>query len=148
MGKSGLFLLGQVAGFSHRHVALQSHLVTKEQDSIMAQDYSIETDLNEAEAMVKGFVNYLKSNEVYGSVAGGFFGFGQMPSLTTGALAMRLRRLAVLRAQLDDGQQARLDAARLSAQLAGDASSFVALPGADPAQVNFRSDGLLGRNHA
>lgn len=77
----------------------------------MAQDYSLETDLNEAEAMVKGFENYLKSGEVYGSVGGGFFGFGQMPSLTAGSLAMRLRRLEVLRAQLDDGQRARLDAA-------------------------------------
>jgi hypothetical protein len=74
----------------------------------MSQDYSIETDVNEAEAMVKGFENYLKSNEVYGSVRGGFFGFGQMPSLTAGALAMRLRRLDVLHMQLDGRQRERL----------------------------------------
>ena len=76
----------------------------------MSQDYSIETDITEAEAMVKGFERYLKSNEVYGSAGGGIFGFGQMPSLTAGALAMRLRRLGVLEAQLDDQQRDRLAA--------------------------------------
>ena len=76
----------------------------------MSQDYSIETDMNEAEAMVKGFESYLKSNEVYGSVGGGFFSFGQMPSLTAGALAMRLRRLSVLHMQMDADQRQRLAA--------------------------------------
>jgi len=77
----------------------------------MSQDYSFDRDLSEAEAMIGGFENYLKSNEVYGTVRGGIFGFGQMPSLTAGALAMRLRRLHVLRSHLDGEQQERLDSA-------------------------------------
>jgi hemolysin D len=42
-----------------------------------------------------------------------------------------------------DLMQAKLDAARLSAQLAGDASAFVASPGADPALVEAESRQLL-----
>ena len=76
----------------------------------MSQDYTFEQDLKEAEAMTKGLEAYLKGSELYGSVGGGLFGFQQMPSLTVGALEMRLRRLNELRMQLSEDQRQRLAA--------------------------------------
>jgi hypothetical protein len=74
------------------------------------QQYAIDEDLREAEAMVKGLVPYLESDEVYGRVGGGgIFGGGSMPALTAGALVMRLRRLRLLRDQMTESQRARLD---------------------------------------
>ena len=73
------------------------------------QSYSIDQDLKEAEAMVKGLENYLQSDEVYGKVGGGIFGGGNMPSLTAGALVMRVRRLSFFRDQMKPDQQKRLD---------------------------------------
>ena len=77
----------------------------------MSHVYSIDQDLREAEAMVKGFERYLRGSEIYGSVTGGFFNFGDMPSLTVGALEMRLRRLQALSEQMTTDQQARLHSA-------------------------------------
>jgi hypothetical protein len=76
------------------------------------QNYSIEEDLAEAEAMLKGFERYLRGNDVYGSVTGGFFNFGNMPALTLGALVMRLRRLEALREQMTAEQRQRLEIAQ------------------------------------
>lgn len=76
----------------------------------MSDTYSFERDLKEAEAMVNVLESYVRQDDLYGTV-GGMFGSGNMPSLTVGALLMRLRRLDVLRDELDPGQQARLDAA-------------------------------------
>lgn len=74
------------------------------------QNYSIDEDLREAEAMVEALAPYLESSEVYGRVGGGgIFGGGNMPALTAGALEMRLRRLELLRDQMTPAQQARLD---------------------------------------
>lgn len=74
------------------------------------QTYSIDQDLKEAEAMVKGLENYLQGDELYGKVGGGgFFGGGSMPSLTVGALVMRLRRLRLFREQMTPQEQARLE---------------------------------------
>lgn len=79
------------------------------------QNYLIEEDLKEAEAMLKGFEAYLESNEVYGKVGGGgIFGGGSMPALTAGALVMRLRRLGAQRDQMTPNQQTRLDTAQNS----------------------------------
>jgi hypothetical protein len=75
------------------------------------QTYSIDQDLKEAEAMVKGLENYLQGDELYGRVGGGgLFGGGNMPSLTVGALLMRLRRLGLFRNEMSPEQHARLDA--------------------------------------
>jgi hypothetical protein len=79
---------------------------------MMSQIYSVDQDVREAEAMVKNFASYLKGRELYGSVSGGFFGFGQMPSLTVGALVMRLRRLNILKDQLTNEQWDRVNAAQ------------------------------------
>ncbi len=75
-------------------------------------NYSIDQDLHEAESMVKNFAAYLRGSELYGSASGGFFNFGNMPSLTVGALVMRLRRLEALRDQMTPDQQQRLDSVR------------------------------------
>ena len=76
----------------------------------MSQVYNIDQDVREAETMVKGFARYLKGRELYGSVSGGFFTFGNMPSLTTGALVMRLRRLTILKDQLTNNQWQQVNA--------------------------------------
>src|SRR5271154_5720801 len=72
-------------------------------------NYNIDTDLKEAKALADHLVPYIYENEVYGSI-GGMFGSGQMPSLTVGALLMRLKRLHALESQLSADQKAQLAA--------------------------------------
>jgi hypothetical protein len=74
----------------------------------MSEYYSVDQDLREAEAMTKGLANYLKGDTLYASTGGGVFSFGKMPALTVGALLMRLRRLGVLRMQLNTEQREQL----------------------------------------
>ncbi len=76
--------------------------------------YSLERDLHEAEAMADGLLPYLHQDRLYGNVgSGGLFGGSNMPSLTIGALLMRLRRLEALADSLTDAQREQL--ARISA---------------------------------
>lgn len=71
--------------------------------------YSVSKDLREAEAMVKALESYVQGDALYGSVGlGGFFSMGSTPSLTLGALLMRIRRLNVLKDQLNDEQREKL----------------------------------------
>lgn len=61
--------------------------------------------------MTGALENYLGQSALYGSVGGGgFLALSNMPSLTVGALVMRLRRLAVLgdERQLDNTQRDKL----------------------------------------
>lgn len=75
------------------------------------QQYSVDTDLKEAQAMVDALESYLLDAELYGRVGGGgLFGGGKMPALTIGALLMRLRRLRMLAARLTPPQLAKLEA--------------------------------------
>ncbi len=74
----------------------------------MFETYTIAQDLKEAQAMVDSLESYLKQDQLYGSVGGGFFTSGRMPALTVGSLVMRLRRLHLFTAQLDDVQIAHL----------------------------------------
>lgn len=72
--------------------------------------YAIEQDLKEAEAMANSLASYVRQDNLYGSVGGGgLFSGGRMPSLTVGALLMRLRRLHQLADQMTDAQRAKLD---------------------------------------
>jgi hypothetical protein len=64
--------------------------------------YAIDKDLKEAQAMAKGLVPYVYENELYGKMS------GSMPSLTVGALLLRLRRLRELQADMSDSQLAQL----------------------------------------
>jgi len=75
----------------------------------MSQTYSFERDLKEAEVMVGSLESYIRQDNLYGTAGGGMFSSGSMPSLTVGALLMRLRRLNDLRSELSESQQARLD---------------------------------------
>jgi len=73
----------------------------------MSENYSAQKDIKEAEAMVKALASYVQQDTLYGTT-GGFFS-GNTPSLTVGALLMRLRRLAVLRDTLPESLRSRLD---------------------------------------
>ncbi len=76
------------------------------------QDYNIFDDLNELKRMIGSLENYLKGRDLYGSVGGGFLTGGSTPSLTPGAVLLRLRRLEALRGELDDDWQNTLDELR------------------------------------
>ncbi len=65
------------------------------------QNYTIDRDLREAEAMAEALVPYVYDDELYTKLG------GQMPSLTLGALLLRLRRLAELSPQMTDAQRER-----------------------------------------
>lgn len=74
-----------------------------------ASDYNIDQDLKEAEAMARNLVPYVHQEPLYGSAGtGGFFSLSSLPSLTVGALLLRIRRLHALRDQLSDEQTTRL----------------------------------------
>lgn len=75
----------------------------------MSTQYNIETDLKEAVAMAEGLSEYVRGNQLYGNAGGGFF--SNMPSLTIGALVMRLRRLHILDSSMSDEQRERLEKA-------------------------------------
>lgn len=70
------------------------------------QNYSIDRDLKEAEAMAKALAPYVRVETLYGSVGGGFF--NKMPSLTIGSLLLRLRRLNVLKDEMTSAQRSQL----------------------------------------
>lgn len=74
------------------------------------QNFSIERDLREAKAMADALTPYVYNDEIYVSIGGGLFGGGNMPSLTLGALLMRIRRLTALRDTMTAEQQTTLDA--------------------------------------
>ncbi|MEL6526404.1 MAG: hypothetical protein AAFQ07_11920, partial [Chloroflexota bacterium] len=69
----------------------------------MSASYDINKDLKEAKAMADGLADYLRGDVLYGSTQGGFF--SRMPSLTVGALLMRLRRLDALRTNMMDSDR-------------------------------------------
>ena len=69
------------------------------------QNYSIERDLKELQAMAAALVPYVYEDELYGRVG------MNMPSLTVGAVLMRLNRLRKLASQLTPDQRTALDQA-------------------------------------
>lgn len=75
----------------------------------MSTKYKIQTDLEEAKAMAEGLEVYVRGNQLYGNTGGSFF--SRMPSLTAGALLMRLRRLDTLRDLMEDRHYKALDSA-------------------------------------
>jgi hypothetical protein len=62
------------------------------------QNYSIERDLKEAQVMVEALVPYVYQDELYTLLG------GNMPSLTLGAVLMRLHRLRVLHNRMTSAQ--------------------------------------------
>ncbi|NDJ62179.1 MAG: hypothetical protein GYB67_13710 [Chloroflexi bacterium] len=73
--------------------------------------YDLARDLNEAAAMAAGLQPYVLGDRLYGNVgSGGMLARPDMPSLTIGALLMRLRRLNILSDQLTAAQRDQLTA--------------------------------------
>jgi len=70
--------------------------------------YKIERDLIEAQKMAEGLSEYVRGTELYGHGGGGFFGSGESPALTVGALLLRLRRLNTLQDKLTPEQRRQL----------------------------------------
>ncbi len=68
-------------------------------------NYSIDHDLEEANALAEHLIPYVYENELYGSIGGMF---GSMPRLTIGGLLLRLHRLHALEDQMSDAQKAQL----------------------------------------
>lgn len=68
----------------------------------MSAQYKLDRDLKEAETMAGALEEYVRGSELYGNASGGIF--ANMPSLTVGALLMRLRRLDAMRGQLTPKQ--------------------------------------------
>ncbi|MBI5667151.1 MAG: hypothetical protein HZC41_04015 [Chloroflexi bacterium] len=62
------------------------------------QNYSIERDLKEAQVMVEALVPYVYQDELYTLLG------GNMPSLTLGAVLLRLRRLRALHGRMTAAQ--------------------------------------------
>jgi hypothetical protein len=74
---------------------------------MMSSNYNLQTDLNEVKAMVEGLENYVRGSELYGHANSNFW--SNMPSVTIGAILMRLRRLDYLRSSMKDSQSKELD---------------------------------------
>jgi hypothetical protein len=71
--------------------------------------YSIEQDLREASAMAEGLDRYIQGDQLYGTAgSGGFLSSGNLPSLTIGALLMRIRRLRAQNEKMNDSQRQQL----------------------------------------
>lgn len=79
--------------------------------------YDPNRDLEEARAMVEALQEYLIGDQLYGTLGSGWFGGRNQPSLTVGALLLRLRRLHALENLLTDAQRREL--AQISAQHEG-----------------------------
>lgn len=75
----------------------------------MSSTYKIGTDVDEAVAMAEALVDYVRGDQLYGNAGGGFF--SKMPSMTVGALLLRLRRLNAMRDELNSSQADKLDRA-------------------------------------
>jgi hypothetical protein len=71
----------------------------------MSDKLNLERDLKEAEDMAEGLKNYVRGDQLYGSIRGGLFGSGNAPSLTIGALLLRLHRLNALADRLTETQR-------------------------------------------
>jgi hypothetical protein len=74
----------------------------------MATPYKADKDLSEAQKMADALDEYVRGNELYGHTGNGFFGGGDSPALTIGALLLRLRRLQARQDQLSSSQASQL----------------------------------------
>jgi hypothetical protein len=75
----------------------------------MSSRYSLERDLDELERMVERLDDYLLGDAMYLPAGGGYFRGASSPQMTIGALLLRRRRLATLRAKLKRADGFRLD---------------------------------------
>jgi hypothetical protein len=68
--------------------------------------YHIDRDLQEAREMAQGLEDYVRGENLYGTVSGLYASDPDMPSLTVGNLLLRLRRLQALQAEMSPEQRA------------------------------------------
>jgi hypothetical protein len=94
------------------------YLPVKGQIPMSETRYTLEQDLKEADAMADALVPYLQQDQLYGTLRQGWLAMNQMPSLTVGALLMRLRRLRALADRLTPEQVAQLTAAETATETA------------------------------
>jgi hypothetical protein len=73
----------------------------------MSSSYTLQTDLIEATSMGEMLEDYVRGPDTYGYIHGSHS--APMPSLTVGALLLRLRRLQHLRTHMEKNQVAELD---------------------------------------
>lgn len=75
-------------------------------------NYKLGRDIREAKAMTENLDQYVRGDQLYVQIGGLGAGLGgsRMPSLTVGALLLRLRRLTELKDQLTSEQKAEFDA--------------------------------------
>lgn len=74
----------------------------------MSTHYKFGQDINQAVKMAEVLEDYVRNDQLYGYATGLF---STMPSMTVGALVLRLRRLDMLREHLKDYQSKKLDTA-------------------------------------
>lgn len=74
----------------------------------MSAKYKFGRDVNQVFTMTEVLESYVRSKTLYGYASGLF---SNMPSLTVGAVLLRLRRLDILRDELKDHQSKKLDKA-------------------------------------
>jgi hypothetical protein len=80
----------------------------------MELHYSLDRDLSEARTLADGLEDYVLNGQLYGTVGDGMYGADSgMPSLTIGALLLRLRRLQKLESQMTSEQKAILTAVEM-----------------------------------
>lgn len=68
--------------------------------------YHLDRDLEEAREMALGLEEYVRGENLYGTVSGMYASDPDVPSLTIGNLLMRLRRLKVLEGEMSPEQRA------------------------------------------
>jgi hypothetical protein len=82
---------------------------SKEEEVMSERKYSLEQDLREASAMAEGLDRYIQGDQLYGTAgSGGFLSSGNLPSLTIGALVMRIRRLKAQNDKMTNAQREQL----------------------------------------
>ncbi len=69
--------------------------------------YNLDRDLAEAKSMADHLIPYIYGDQLYGSISG-MFSIGGTPSLTIGALLLRLHRLRAIDAMLTPEQKMKL----------------------------------------
>ncbi|MGJ3239412.1 MAG: hypothetical protein ACFE0Q_11950 [Anaerolineae bacterium] len=74
----------------------------------MSTSYKFGRDVDQAVTMAEVLEDYVRGDQLYGYASGLF---STMPSMTAGALVLRLRRLDLLRGHLKDYQSKKLDKA-------------------------------------
>lgn len=72
------------------------------------KNYRRSTDFDDLARLMRSFEGHLQTDQVYGSVGGGFLTGGNAPQLTVGAVLLRLRRLRILERDMSDMERVQI----------------------------------------